>query len=305
MANPTTLRVALEWTPNTIHTGLFLAQAKGFYSAAGLNVVLSPPDASSNKGPSGRLEAGEVDLAVCPSESCIMWAESGKMHLQAVYAILQRDASAIVSTTLQRPRELGEGRVYASYDARYEVAIVKTVIEKDGGNGEGVKIKRPEGNVSMFEAVKKGEIDATWVFVPWEGVEAEMEGKNVSYFRMEDYGITYGYSHVIARKVGDGGLDEDVLRRFVKATREGYEAAMKDVRAAVEAIRPHCKPERSEEMLLRSQARINEFYADGGQPVGTMSGEKWKTWIAWLEEQKIMKPNAVEVEKLFTNEFHS
>lgn len=304
MSSPTTLRVALEWTPNTIHTGLFLAQAKGFYKSAGLDVHLLPPDASSNKGPSGRLEAGEVDLAVCPSESCIMWAESGKMHLQAVYAILQCDASAIVSTTLKRPRELGEGGRYASYDARYEVAIVRTVIERDGGNGEGVRIVRPEGNVSMFEPVKNGEIDATWVFVPWEGVEAELEGKEVRYFRMEEYGITYGYSHVIARKVGKAGIDENVLRRFVRATKEGYEAALEDVGAAVEAIRPHCRPGRSEEMLLKSQDRINQFYGDGS-PFGTMNEEKWKTWISWLEEQKIMKPDAVEVEKLFTNDFLS
>lgn len=303
MPPPTTIRVALEWTPNTIHTGLFLALSRGTYSSHGLDVQLLPPDASSNKGPSSRLEAGEVDLAVCPSESCILWAESGKMHLQAIYAILQGDASAIVSPTLRRPRELGEGGVYGSYDARYEVAIVKDMVEKDGGNGEGVKIVRPNGNVSMFEAVKKGEIDATWVFVPWEGVETELEGKEVSYFRMEDYGIQYGYSHVIARKVGEGGLDEDVLRRFVQATRLGYEAALSNVGSAVEALRTHCRPERSVEMLAKSQERINQFYCDGSQ-LGTMSKERWNNWIAWLEKKKIMEPDAVEVEKLFTNEFH-
>lgn len=226
------------------------------------------------------------------------------MHLQAIYAILQGDASAIMSTTLRSPRELGEGGVYGSYDARYEVAIVKDVVEKDGGNGEGVKIVRPNGNVSMFEAVKKGEIDATWVFVPWEGVEAELEGKEFCYFRMEDFGIEYGYSHVIARKVGEGGVDEDVLRRFVKATRLGYEAALSDVGTAMESLRAHCRPQRSVEMLSKSQERINQFYGDGSQ-LGTMSEERWKTWIAWLEEKKIMEPNAVEVGKLFTNEFHS
>ncbi|TIX37445.1 MAG: myristoyl transferase, partial [Mesorhizobium sp.] len=31
-----TVTVALDWTPNTNHVGLYVAQAKGFYAEAGL-----------------------------------------------------------------------------------------------------------------------------------------------------------------------------------------------------------------------------------------------------------------------------
>lgn len=199
MSTPTTIRVALDWTPNTIHTGLFLAQARGLYAGADLDVQLLPPDEDYSKSPAKRLETGEVDLAICPSESCVAYAESGKMQLQAIYAILQRDASALVATKLKRVAELGEGKVYGSYNARYEDAIVKAMVASDGGNGEGVKIERQQGKLSLFEATKSGKVDATWVFVPWEGVEAELDGTEANYFRMEDFEIPYGYSPVIAR----------------------------------------------------------------------------------------------------------
>lgn len=122
MTSPT-IRIALDWTPNTIHSGLYLAQAKGIYSKHNLNVELIPPDAKYSKTPAKQLEAGVVDLAICPSESCIAYNESGKMKLQAIYAILAKDASAIVGLEkLDSMRELGQGKRYGSYNARYEVS---------------------------------------------------------------------------------------------------------------------------------------------------------------------------------------
>jgi hypothetical protein len=130
---------------------------------------------------------------------------------------------------------------------------------------------------------------------------------------LEEYDIPYGYSPVIARKAGrgEGEVSEEVLRRFVKATREAYEIVSKDVKAGVEALKPFCRPERSEEFLMKSQERINEFYGDGSDGsdgsgrLGSMSEAKWRTWIEWLEEQKMLEGGAVKVDSIFTNEFHS
>ena len=37
--------VSLDWTPNTNHTGLYVALAKGYYADAGLNVkIVQPPE---------------------------------------------------------------------------------------------------------------------------------------------------------------------------------------------------------------------------------------------------------------------
>jgi ABC-type nitrate/sulfonate/bicarbonate transport system substrate-binding protein len=36
------LTVALDWTPNTNHVGLYVAQAKGWFSEAGLDVEILP-----------------------------------------------------------------------------------------------------------------------------------------------------------------------------------------------------------------------------------------------------------------------
>ena len=56
---------------------------------------------------------------------------------------------------------------------------------------------------------------------------------------------------------------------------------------------------------MKSQERINEFYEDGSGRLGSMSEAKWRSWIAWLEEQKMLEAGAVKVDSIFTNEFHS
>ncbi|KAK1074481.1 hypothetical protein LTR74_001077 [Friedmanniomyces endolithicus] len=289
MAAPrTNVKVALDWTPNTIHSGLFLAKETGIYEKHGLEVELLSPGPDYDKTPARRLQDGEVDL------------QSGKMQLRAIYAILQRDASAIVSTKLSKISELGDGKVYGSYNARYEDDIVKVMIKADRGNPDGVKLERQEGKLSLFTSLKESKVDATWIFLPWEGVEAALDGVTLHAFRTEDYGIPYGYSPVIAYNASSSKLSEDVLSNFVAATMEGYQQAMNDVELAVRTLAGHCDPPRSEEFLRRSQQAINESYSDGST-LGRMSTQRWKTWVDWLHDHGLLGDEHVDVERLFKN----
>lgn len=305
MSENTSIRVALDWTPNTIHTGLYIAIAKGIYSGAGLSVELLPVDPSYSKTPAKRLETGEVDLAICPSESCIAYNETKRMKLQAIYAILQKDASAIVTVKPEFAKiDTLDNGLYGSYNAKYEDHIVRVMVRAGGGKakGQGMKIKTEVGKLSVFDEVKKGTVDGTWIFLPWEGVEAELDNVNLNVFKTEDYGVPYGYSPVIARNA-DGALSDEVLTKFVRATRDGYEYAIKNPSEAAEIIGEHCQPQRSPEFLERSQRVINNYYTDGAA-AGSMSEQKWTTWVDWLKNQELLKAE-IKLDDIFTTAFTS
>lgn len=299
---PRKIRIALDWTPNTIHSGLYIAKEKGYYAKHDLDVELLPPDAQYSQTPAKRLEAGEVDLAICPSESCIAYNEGGKLQVQAIYAILQRDASAIVGKDVKSMKELS-GKRYGSYNARYEDAIVRAMVTQDGGDGSAVEIERSEGKLSMFDAVKAGRVDATWIFLPWEGVEAAIEGVDASYFKLEDYDIPYGYSPIIARNAGSS-LPDEVLYDFVAATRQGYEHAMSHPSDAVDLLHQVAVPQRSRDFLEKSQLSINEFYTDGSNSLGSMDPAKWTAFLAWLSRQHLLiRPQEVRESAIYTNDY--
>lgn len=315
---PYTLRIALDWTPNTLHAGLYLALHQNLYSAANLTVHLLPPDPGYSTTPAKLLAQNSADLAICPSESCIAYAESrisaSSSAIQAIYAICARDASAIVSTgeKFVRPRNLGdEGATYGSYNARYEDDIVRAMVEHDGGKIEGLRINSTDGKLSLFGKVRtqQGGIDATWVFMPWEGVMAEMEegqSAQLNVFRPEDHGVPYGYSPVIARNAAESDkIPDDVLRRFVEATRQGYRMAAesKTRQQVVEALMPHCDPPQSEEFLMRSLEELAHFYGDDASKLGYMQPEKWEKWVKWLKDKDLIKDKELKVDTLYTNEF--
>ena len=142
--------VALDWTPNTNHTGLYVAKAKGWFAEAGLAVHLKSPmdfgegsyvgelntDAEKDfPTPCGKVAAGVAEFAMNSPEGCVGWNTpppgSSRPKLKAVAAMLQAQTSAIVtlaSSGLDRPAKL-DGKVYASYAARYEGRIVQKLLQ--------------------------------------------------------------------------------------------------------------------------------------------------------------------------------
>lgn len=304
------LRVALDWTPNILHVGLFAAQANGYYKDAGLDVQLLPPDSNYSVTPAKRLERGEVELALCPSESCIAYAEDRLkgnriLELQAIYAILQRDASAIVTTkpAFSSCSSLQDGAVYGSYGAKYEDHIVRKMINNAGGNGDELKVEKTTNMLGLFDQVKKGDgVDATWVFLPWEGIEAKRQGVKFNAFRPTDYRVPYGYSPVIARDASSD-LGEGVLTRFVRATVQGYSFAMLNLDESVK-IMAKVIPSKDSEFLRDSLEEFVGYLNDvqGRVDLGVMRGQRWHKWVNWLKEEGLLRED-VRVDELYTNEF--
>ena len=99
MSSNASLTLCLDWTPNTNHSGFFIAQEEGLFAAAGLDVTIRTPDDPACKGltPARQVAAGLADFAITPSETAISFAttDAGKPALVAVAALLQGSTSSI------------------------------------------------------------------------------------------------------------------------------------------------------------------------------------------------------------------
>jgi ABC-type nitrate/sulfonate/bicarbonate transport system substrate-binding protein len=297
------LRLALDWTPNTNHTGFFVSQEKGFYRDAGIELdIQSPLDDNYSTTPAKKLELGDTDLAIAPTESLISYhTKATPFAMQAIAALLQEDASAIAtlkSSGISRPKELDE-KSYASYGARYEDQIVKQMIQNDGGKGV-LECHYPD-KLGIWNTLVEGTYDATWIFTAWEGVEAENRGIELNTFKLGDYGIPYGYSPVVCAAENMIESDGDLLKSFLKATKRGFEFALSSPEQAVEILKPHLTEHDQEHLdLLKSQQSINSYYLKDGT-WGVMEGEVFDTFIDWLKVQNLV-PNSLSADILYTNE---
>jgi NitT/TauT family transport system substrate-binding protein len=309
------LELALDWTPNTNHTGIFVAEAEGYFADAGLDVAIrSPAEDDYAETPAKRVATGKSDLAIAPSESAISYhTHPDYPDLTAVAAVCQRDTSAIVTlgdSGIDRPAEL-DGRTYASYDARFEDHIVRQLIRNDGGDGD-IEIVTPP-KLGIPNTLLDGSADATWVFMPWEGLLAERDGIELKAFRLDDYGVPYGYTPTLLAAPETIESDAGLLADVLDAIGRGYEfAAANPVSAADLLCRSGEGPHLDDREFVReSQRRIAPASLTDDGDWGVMARKRWADFVDWLVEEGILTTldgeqlgfADVSPDALFTNEF--
>ena len=129
-----TITIVLDWTPNTNHTGIFVAQANGYFEEAGLSVeIVQPPeDGAITLVASGKAQFGvSFQDYLAPA-----FIGDTPMPITAVAAIAQHNTSGIISRSgegIDTPKGL-EYKKYATWDLDIEKATIREVMKTDGGN---------------------------------------------------------------------------------------------------------------------------------------------------------------------------
>ena len=307
----TQIRLALDRTPNTNHTGFYVALAKGAYEQAGLDVQIIAPDQDDYQlAPSKRVAQGDAQLAVTPSESVISYQTNGT-PLVAVATLLARDISAIVTlkeSGIDRPQQL-DGKVYASYGARYEEDLIRQLIQNDDGRGQFVPHKVAWAGI--WRALLTREVDAAWFWLTWEGVRADIEGVDLNQFLFDEYQIPYGYNPVLTGHRDWIDQNGDALRRFLEATAAGCRFAVKNSdEAARILIKTANHPTLTDRNFVeQSQQMVSGYYLDGEGHWGFMHRPIWASFANWMIRNHMLTDQTgeliqrMDVDALFTNEF--
>ncbi|WP_375445876.1 ABC transporter substrate-binding protein [uncultured Fibrella sp.] len=297
------VRIALDWTANTNHTGFYVARELGFYADVDLELTLITPDQDNYEmTPAKKLELGLADFALAPFESVIsLHTKKNNVPVQAIAALLQEDISAIValrSSAITRPKEL-DGRTYASYRARYEDSIIKQMIISDGGTGN-VQVVYPE-KLGIWNTLLTNAADSTWIFDNWEGVEADTSGVELTRFRLADYQIPYAYSPVIVATRQAIEQNRAVCGAFVNATKKGFLHAIENPQAAVTILTKYV-PERDIQAidLVKSQAYTAGYYGDEGS-WGKMDASRIQRFVDWLYAHEL-ETEKLAINQLYTND---
>jgi ABC-type nitrate/sulfonate/bicarbonate transport system substrate-binding protein len=211
--------IALDWTPNTNHIGLFVAQAKGFYSDAGLDVQILP---YTDTDASTLVANGVADFGITSTVGLFM-QRAGGAPVKGVYAVVQTETGRFIFNDsrkdIQRPRDL-DGKTYGGFGASWENALITAVIKNDGGQGEFETVTL---GTSAYEALASGSVDFTMEVYTWEGIEAALEKKALRRFRYSDYGVPDEPTTIIVSN--DSYIDRSSAsgKAFVQATKRGYD----------------------------------------------------------------------------------
>ena len=304
-AKSTKVTIVLDWTPNTNHSGIYLAQAKGYYRDAGLDVSIIEP---GNDAGLPQLAAGNAQFAVSVAEE-LLPARAQGAKVVSVAAILKHNTSSLIvpaSRNITRPRDLA-GKTYGGFGGDLEKALVDAMVTCDGGDPSGVKYVEI-GNTDYKIGLDRGDFDAVWVFDGWDVIRLEqLDGMKLVTFPFHDPGqagrdcIPDWYTPLIATTDDVIARQPDLVARFVQATARGYELARSDPQTAA-AVLLAAAPELDKALVDKSAQYLANKYADTGQPWGRQDATVWATFEQFLVAHKILSA-PVDTTKIFTNQF--
>ncbi|MEL6561241.1 MAG: ABC transporter substrate-binding protein [Bacteroidota bacterium] len=294
--------IALDWTPNINHIGFFIANELNFYKQLELSVDITDPSIDNYAvTPAKKVELGQADFALCPMESILSYQTKSKpFNLIATATIYKEDLSAIVTlknSGLESPKDLDE-KQYASYNARYEDGIVKQMIRNDGGKGS-VKVNYP-AKLGIWETLLKGNADATWIFMNWEGVQAASKGVALNAFRMKDYQIPYSYSPVIATNADLISGKEDSYKKFLNASKRGFLYAKDHPKEAAKILRKFI-PNSDKDIDLISCIEESYPYWGDSETWGIMEQDNVEKYLKWLSDHQL-ETAIPAIDVIITNE---
>ena len=277
----------LDWTPNTNHTGIYAAEALGYYREKGLDVqIVQPPE----NGAVLMCAAGQAQFAVDAQDTMAASLDLEEpLGVTAVAAILQHNTSGILSLAedgITAAKDL-ENRVYSTWDSPIELAMLRYCMEKEGGDFSKVKLI-PNNITDEPAALAANQTDAVWIFYGWSGINAELSGVACDYwdFASLSEDLDY-YTPVILANNDFLRESPELARAFLEATAKGYEyAAAHPAEAADLLIAGDTTGSLSDakELVYASQNWLSERYIADAKAWGTIDPERWNRFYAWLYE---------------------
>ena len=279
--------VCLDWTPNTNHTGLYVALAKGYYEDAGLNVtIVQPPEG----GATVMCASGQAQFAIDAQDT--MAAALGReepLGITAVAPILQHNTSGIISRKgegITSPKGLVE-KTYSTWDSPIELAIIKYCMEKEDADFSKLNLI-PNNITNEPAALEAKQTDAVWIFYGWSGINAELSGVNCDYFAFKDIApeLDY-YTPVIIVNNDYLNANDDKVKAFMEATAKGYEYAAKNPKDAADILLEGDDTgalKGASDLVYASQEWISNQYLDENGKWGGIDADRWNLFYSWLYE---------------------
>jgi putative hydroxymethylpyrimidine transport system substrate-binding protein len=267
---PRAVTLALDFTPNAAHAPIYAAAREDHDVAQGIRLRIKPPGSAPDA--LKLLSAGKADVAVLDIHDLGLARERGGDFV-AIGALVQRPLAAIIAQPgVRRPRDL-EGRRVGVSGLPSDPAVLRAVMEDDGGDVS--KVKQITIGFAAVPSLIQGEVDAVPAFWNAEGVVLRRRGVRIREFRVDDYGAPR-YPEVVVfttrRKLRG---DREVMRAVVEALRAGVVDVLRDPEPTVRDI---ARAGGADPELVRAQLRA---VAPAFEPPLRLHKGRLEAWAAW------------------------
>ena len=270
-----TATLLLDHRPSAVHTGIYMAAARGYDEALGVTLRIRAPGASTDAV--GLLASGRAQFAVMDIHDLALARERGR-DLVGVMAIVQTPLAAIVAQpSIRTPKQL-EGRRVGVSGLPRDVAVLDSIVAGAGGDPKKVRTTTVgSGAVAAMLAGRVAGATASW---SGEGGALKARRPGIRVFRADDYGAPPYPELVLAVTRETLGDDPALVRATVAALSRGYSEVLADPESAVSALQQAVRG-LDRASVARELDAVSPAFREGARAIGELSPQRLQAWASW------------------------
>jgi len=292
-----TVTVALDWTPNINHSGLYVAQALGYFAEQGLAVKIVEP--GETLAPQ-LVAAGQVEFGISYQEE-VTFARAQGVPVISLAAVIQHNTSCFASPAAKGIKTVADfaGKVYGGWGGAVEEGLINYLLEREGLSGSVQSVIIGEAD---FFAACAAQVDFSWIYYGVTGIEAGLRDYPLNIIMLKDIDPAFDiYTPVIIAEEGWLQTHEDTAKRFMAALSAGYQYAGANPDQAADILLAAANG-LDEELIRAGQTWIAGQYQAGAPYWGWQDEAVWQGFADWLTICGMLEPG-FQAREAFSNDF--
>ena len=291
--------LVLDFTPNAVHAGIFIALARDFDGAEGVQLRVRRPSASTDAV--RQLTGGRAQLAIMSISDLALARERGQ-DLVGVMAVVQRPLAAVLAQPSVRTPEDLEGRRVGVTGAPSDEAVLDSIVR--GAGGDPRRVRRTTIGFTAVPALLGRRVAGATAFWNAEGVALRRErrdGAAFREFRVDRFGAPAYPELVLVATAQTAQDDPGLIEGTVAALRRGYDEALLDPELAVETLVRRNRGLDRDAVLTEFQA-VQKAFRGSARRYGELDRERLEAWARWAQEFGIVEERP-DVDRAFRPRF--
>ncbi len=275
-ASPRPASLILDFTPNAIHSGIYLALARHYDRDNGISLQVRIPGESTDAV--SLLAAGRVDFAILDIHDLAIADEDGA-HLVGLMALEERPlASVVAAPRYTSPKQLVGQTVGVTGDPS-DLAVLDSIVAGAGGNPR--KLRTITIGYDAVPDLLAGRVAAATAFWNDEGVQLSNRHPAFHVFRVESFGAPSYPELILTTTSATLTHDPTLARAVVHTLSRGYTAMLEDPAAGKQALEDKVTGLSATAVSQQLAAELPAFLPAGGGTYGALKPSVLRAWAAW------------------------
>lgn len=269
----TQLTFQLNWVPGGFNAGFAAARELGYYEEEGLFVAIVPGNGS---GTTAQLAAaGNANLAYADSVATtnLIARDAPMKVISTLYQSAPAQLTALVDSGIDNISDF-EGKTIAYATGAAEAPMLPLLWEANDIDPDSLELVGSPRE-SLVPQLLEGQVDAIVGSSDFYSIQLADRGAETVDFPFYEYGVATVSTSIFANTAW---LEQnpEVTKSFVRASLRGWELALNDPQAAIDALVALFPDTDPEQALKELEATIPLFCANEAEYVGKATEEAWQ-----------------------------